>query len=352
MKIFLAKTFLKPCDIDFNYSKIVKTYDEAVKDGCDLLIFGEMAITGFPVYNELLSEEFLKKNDEFLEKLVDYTKGKKTRILLGCPYFIKEHTLDEVIKKAELFNSVVLINDGYIDSISSKTSISKSNKFNEYRYFDKEVVLKSINYEDDNFDVLIADDIMESKNILYIRERDTDFVVCLDCEIRENLEIKKQQLIKIAKWTGKNVIYLNNLSYDVKNCFSFLGESFVIDSLGDVIYDNRFVDEDLLKFEIRVADGKMVIKPINKSNKNIDFFDIVANNYKDKTIICEIINAETLPKAKNLKLITFDKKLNNKDIEFIDYGAYIQGMKLNEILKENIIKSLNIKNKVDFFLKR
>ena len=49
MKIFLAKTFLKPADIDFNYSKILKIYDEASKDGCDLLIFSEMAITGFPV---------------------------------------------------------------------------------------------------------------------------------------------------------------------------------------------------------------------------------------------------------------------------------------------------------------
>lgn len=351
MKIFLAKTFLKPTDINFNYSKILKVYDEVLENGCDLLIFGEMAITGFPIYDELLNEDFIKKSDELLEKIADYTKGKKTRILLGCPYFIKEHKKNEVIKKSELFNSMILINDGYIDAITSKTNISKSNLFKEYKYFDKEVVLKSINYENDNFDVLIADDIMDNKNILYIKERETDFVVCLDCEIQKNIEAKKQQLIKIAKWTGKNVIYLNNFSYDSKNDFSFLGESFVVNSAGNIIYENTSINEDLIKLEAHVVDGKISFDNISQTVANIDFFDVIANNYKG-TIICEIINNNSLPKAKNLKLITFDKKIKNEKVEFVDYNDYINNIVFDDKVKEIIIQNLVVKNKVDFFLKR
>lgn len=352
MKIFLAKTFLKSGDIEFNYSKILEVYEKAVKDNCDLLIFGEMSITGFPVYDDLLSESFIKKSDKFLEKIVDNTKGKKTRIVLGCPYFIKEYEKEGVIKKSQLFNSVILINDGYIDSISSKTSISKLNLFNEYRYFDKELVLKSINYENDNFDVLIADDIMENKNILYIKERDTDFVLCLDCDLQENMESKKKQLAKIAKWSDKNVIYLNNLSYDIKNEYSFFGESFILNNLGEFVYENQIVNEDLLKFETSIINGKLVIKNINEISKNVDFFDIIANNYKEKTIICEITGKNSLPKSKNIKLITFDEKLKDENVEFVNYKSCAKNIKLDGAFKNIIMQNLSVKNKVDFFLKR
>jgi predicted amidohydrolase len=353
MRIFLAKSFLKSGDIDFNYLKILKIYDMACEQECNLLIFGEMSITGFPVYDELLDENFIKKCDDMVEKIVEYTKGRKTRIILGCPYFIKEHiTSDGIIKKTELFNSVILISDGFIDALSSKTNIAKLNLFNEYKYFDKEVILKSINYEDDNFDVLIADDIMENRNILYIKERNTDFVLCLDCEINKNIEIKKKQLVKIAKWTGKNVIYLNNLSYDNKNFYQFLGESFVVNNIGDVVYENKIINEDLLKFEIGTVDGKIVVNNTNKLSKNIDFIDIIANNYKENQIICEIVKCGILPNAKNLKFITFDESLKNQNVEFIDYKRYINNINFDEIIKMIIIKNHKVKNKVDFFLKR
>ena len=129
MKIFLVKSFFKKNDLEYNFNKIISLYKKAEQDNCDLLIFSEMCITGFPIYDELLNLDFLKKTEEFLEKIVDFTKDKKTRILLGCPYFIPEHKKNEIIKKSELFNSVVLIGDGYINAISSKTNILKSNLF-------------------------------------------------------------------------------------------------------------------------------------------------------------------------------------------------------------------------------
>ena len=61
MKIFLAKSFFRCGDIEYNYNKIILIYNKAEKENCDLLIFSEMAITGFPIYDELLNINFLKK---------------------------------------------------------------------------------------------------------------------------------------------------------------------------------------------------------------------------------------------------------------------------------------------------
>jgi hypothetical protein len=180
-----------------------------------------------------------------VEKIIDYTKDKKTRILLGCPYFINGYTKDEIIRKPRLYNSVILINDGYIDAVSSKTTIAKMNLFNEYRYFDMEFTLKSIIHEDDNFDVLISDDINENKNIFFIKERDTDFVICLDSEIPNNMENKKNQLIKIAKWTRKNIIYLNSFNKDAR----LFGEVFVVNDTGEITFSDTNTNEDLIKLK-------------------------------------------------------------------------------------------------------
>lgn len=340
MKIFLAKSFFRCGDIEYNYNKIISIYNKAEKENCDLLIFSEMAITGFPIYDELLDINFLKKTEKYLEDLVDFTKSKKTRILLGCPYFIEEHMQNDVIKKSQLFNSVVLIDDGYINAISSKTTLLKQNEFNEYKYFDKEVILKEIKYENDNFDVLIADDIMENKNILFIKDRDTDFIICLDCELQKNIETKKQQLSKIAKWTNKNIIYLNTLSYDFSNDKAFYGENYIINNVGEFTYKNEIINEDLIGFESKIIDGKLIFKNITNNSQDKHFFDIIAENYKNKTLFYEVKNNEKLPISENIKFITFDKKIEKNDIKFIDYKEYLKNIELNDDIKKIIINNL------------
>lgn len=343
MKIHLAKTFFRVGDMNFNYNKIIEIYDKSVKENCDLLIFSEMSMVGFPAYDLVLNSEFIKKSDEYVEKIVDYTKGKKTRILLGCPYFIKGYVKDEVINKPELFNSMVLIDDGYIDAVTSKTSISKNNLFDEYKYFDKEVTLNKIEYENDNFDVLIADDIMENRNILYIKERDTDFIVCVDTEIRKNIEAKKKQLVKIAKWTNKNIIYLNNLGYDIKREYSFLGESFVVNNIGELIYEDTAINENIIKLETSVVNGKIVINFAGADVSEKNFINIIAENYNSKTIIYEITKETNMNFEKNVKLITFNKDLIKKDVEFIDLKDYININKIqtvDECLKNIVLKSI------------
>ena len=161
---------------------------------------------------------------------------------------------------------------------------------------------------------------------------------------------KKQQLLKIAKWSKKNIIYLNVLGYDYKNSYSFLGEVFVVNNVGENIYSNEYVNEDFVKFETKIINGKLVFENIYENKKNVNFFDIIANNYKNNNIICEITEDKNLPKSKNLKLITFNEKINNKSIEFINFKDYINRIDFDNDVKNIIIKNLSLKNNVDFFL--
>lgn len=341
MKIFLSRSFFRIGDIEYNADKIIKIYDEALKDNCDLLILPEMSITGFPVYEELNDKNFLKKSNDFVEKIIDYTKGKKTRMLLGCPYSVDEIVKqDGTIQKQELFNSVILIDNGYINGVHNKSNIAKNNLFDEYKYFDKDVILCEISYENDNFDVLIGDEIDENKNILYIKERDTDFIVCLDTELAENMDKKKKQLSKIAKWTGKNIIYMNSLSYDYKKMYRFLGEIFIINKIGDIEYFNLKIDETLIKFETKIIDGELKIQNIDNNKKDTNnFIDIIAKNYQNKKIVVET-NKDLELKEKNIIQITFDETVKNKNIHYINIDDYIKNITITREIKKILLSEL------------
>jgi len=342
MKISLARIFLRQSEIEFNYKKILSLYDRAVKNNVDLLVCPEMSVVGGQVYDNFLEKNFIKKSDEFVERIVDYTQGKRTRILLGCPYFIDGTVKDGIIKQPELYNSMVLINGGYIDAIASKTTVSKSNIFDEYKYFDKDPVLKSVVYENDNFDILNSDDIAENKNIFFIKERDTDFVVCVDTEIKKNINSKKNQLIKIAKWTGKNVIYLNAFYYDIKNNYRISGEMFVIDSLGNVSYSNTSYEEGICTLKSSVVDGKIGFEVLNDIVGSSDFLQTLANNYTDKTIIYEVRDKQD-SYADGITYITFDKSLANKKVKYLDFSQYVDINRIKTVsqkLKDVIVDSV------------
>ena len=51
-------------DFDYNYNKILDSYNEAIKHNCDLVVFPEMVVTGYPPQDLLLSDKFIDKNFE------------------------------------------------------------------------------------------------------------------------------------------------------------------------------------------------------------------------------------------------------------------------------------------------
>jgi hypothetical protein len=340
MKIFFAKTFLKVGDIEFNYKKIISIYDEALKKNCNLLVFGEMALTGIPVVgddfkvrgdSDLKNVLQVEKSEDYLEKIVDYTKDKKTKIIIGCPRFIPTMTVDEIIKPAQLFNSVVFINDGYIESVASKTTFSKNNLLNEYKFFDRENVLRDLKYDIDNYSVLLGDDIMETKNIIFLKERDSEFLLCLDTSI----EPPKKQLEKLAKWTRKGLIYMNAFTY---NKYQFNGEFFILNGLGEFLYQNTNTTEEIIELGVGMVMGQSEVFLEKKMAENEEFANILARNNEDKTVVYEVNERPKGNFEKNVKIISFKKIVG---VEFIDYKKYINlDIELTRDAKKIIVEGL------------
>jgi len=123
LRIALAQINCIVGDFNFNADKIIKNLKQARKMGADVVLFPELAITGYPPEDLLLKESFFKQCDKTLKKILPHTKG--LTALIG---FSEK-------KGKEIFNSAALLSDGRHIGTCRKMLLPNYGVFDEKRYF-------------------------------------------------------------------------------------------------------------------------------------------------------------------------------------------------------------------------
>src|SRR5512146_1755259 len=73
LRIALAQLNLVVGDLEGNVARIIETYERADVDGCDLVAFPELAISGYPPEDLLLRPAFVAQAQESMEKVAAHT---------------------------------------------------------------------------------------------------------------------------------------------------------------------------------------------------------------------------------------------------------------------------------------
>jgi NAD+ synthase (glutamine-hydrolysing) len=131
LKIQLRQLNFTVGDLDKNCQKILESYQRAQEQNVDLVVFSELAITGYPPEDLLNKKYFLDRVDEKIEEIKTATIGSKTAILFGAPH----------LKKTDLYNSAFFIENGTTVAIASKTCLPNYGVFDENRYFKSSPIL-------------------------------------------------------------------------------------------------------------------------------------------------------------------------------------------------------------------
>jgi NAD+ synthase (glutamine-hydrolysing) len=122
MRLALAQINSVVGDLDGNSRRILGRLDEAREAGADLVLFPELAVTGYPPEDLLLRPAFIRAARRSVEALAAATTG--IVALVGAPH------LDQ-----DLYNGCFVLADGAIRRVYRKHFLPNYGVFDENRYF-------------------------------------------------------------------------------------------------------------------------------------------------------------------------------------------------------------------------
>jgi NAD+ synthase (glutamine-hydrolysing) len=122
MRLALAQINTTVGDLDGNREKILARLEEAKEAHADLVLFPELAVTGYPPEDLLLRPGFLRAAERSLGEIARATRG--VAALVGFPH------LDQ-----DLRNACAVCAAGEVKAIYRKRYLPNYGVFDEYRYF-------------------------------------------------------------------------------------------------------------------------------------------------------------------------------------------------------------------------
>ena len=146
LRLALAQIDARVGDIDGNAELIRERTAAAREAGAELVLFPELALTGYPPEDLLLKEHFLRRTREALEALAADTRD--IVALVGFP----ERTED-------VYNALAVLADGEVAAIYRKTHLPNYGVFDEQRYFQSGEGGAVIDFGDARIGLTICEDI-------------------------------------------------------------------------------------------------------------------------------------------------------------------------------------------------
>lgn len=125
LRVVCAVPKLRVADTKYNVSQIIKKLGDAEKENADLVVFGELAVTGYTCQDLFFQKSLLASAKEGILKIAKSCAASSAVVAVGAPLLICDR----------LYNCAVIIYKGRITGIVPKTYIPNYGEFYEKRWF-------------------------------------------------------------------------------------------------------------------------------------------------------------------------------------------------------------------------
>src|SRR6266536_1491971 len=122
MRLALAQINPVVGELAGNRALILERLEEAKDRGADLVLFPELAVTGYPPEDLLLRPGFVRAAERSLEEIARSARG--TVAVVGTPHFDRD-----------LFNAAAVCAGGEVKALVKKRFLPNYGVFDEFRYF-------------------------------------------------------------------------------------------------------------------------------------------------------------------------------------------------------------------------
>lgn len=256
MKIALGQINTTVGDIAGNIDRMLDFADRAKTAGADVIVFPELAITGYPPLDLLLKDSFIQANLEGLHKLKE---------LLPIAAIVGFVDINPG-KGKHLYNSCAYLEGGAIKAVQHKTLLPTYDVFDEDRYFEPASQHTPIQFKDVNIGLSICEDIWTRGDILeklsyqidplqLLSEKKPELLINISAspfavgKEHIRLELVKEQ----TRRHHLPMIYVNSVGGNDQLIFD--GRSFAMNEKGELVAMARAFEEDLIYVDVEVTES-------------------------------------------------------------------------------------------------
>ena len=247
LKIALAQLNPLVGDVSGNIKKLISIRSK-LDDDIDILVAPELYVSGYPIDDLVLREDFLNLVEQEINKLVKSTEDNKSAIIVGAP-----RKDNESIK-----NSVFVIENGKIISIKDKYELPNTGVFDEQRIFKQGPLEDCVEIKGVKFGLPICEDIWESTVLKKLCSSGAEIIIAINAspfttsksDERSSVTSLRVDEIKLP------IIYLNRTGGQDELIFD--GSSFALNHDGKKFYSSSEFKEEISVVDFQKLNGKWI----------------------------------------------------------------------------------------------
>jgi NAD+ synthase (glutamine-hydrolysing) len=239
MKLAIAQINFVVGDLSGNIRKMLDYVDRARNAGAALIVFPELALSGYPPEDLLLRKGFRQACEDALTELAGKTSN--VALLVGHPH----------LRKGKLYNAASVLCEGKVLATYLKQLLPNDSVFDEQRYFTPGSDACVFELEGIKFGVNICQDIWEPVPTMRTKAAGADVLLVLNSSpyhIRK-LDLRHQIVRQRIAETLLPVVYVNLVGGQDELVFD--GASFAINERGELTHQlDEFVESlGLIEFQ-------------------------------------------------------------------------------------------------------
>jgi len=222
LSICLAQLDFTVGAIDGNTAVILKTIREQ-SAAHDIIVFPELAITGYPPEDLLLREDHQRAVDNAVEQIS--AAASDCVVMVGHPSRVGE----------QLFNSLSVLHRGECLQRYHKQRLPNNGVFDEQRYFVPGHKSEVFEWQGKRIGLMICEDLWHPQPLQQLLDDEVDAILSVNAspyqidKHQQRLGVLRQRVAEI----GKPFIYLNNCGAQDELIFD--GHSLVLSAAGELV---------------------------------------------------------------------------------------------------------------------
>ncbi|MGH3017653.1 MAG: NAD+ synthase [Gaiellaceae bacterium] len=278
MRLALAQINTTVGDLDGNRDRIVRRITDARDAGAELVVFPELAVTGYPPEDLLLRPAFVRAAARAAGEAAEASTG--ITALVGAP----------LAEDARLYNACFVCEDGEITAVYRKRLLPNYGVFDEERYFEAGTEVALLGRGGRAIGLTVCEDLWQpGPPAVESAAAGADLLVNLSASpfhVGKDAE-REEMFASRARDNGCALVFCNAVGGQDELVFD--GNSFVLDRQGRVVARAPGFEEALLVVDVAGAPAGPLATPLGELDQMRLALELGLRDYVEKNGFGDVV---------------------------------------------------------------